>query len=51
MVELCRDEGERPEDEAVGEWPEVYESELEGGVTAGVPFEWVEETAVNGEAM
>jgi hypothetical protein len=26
-----------PEDDAVGEWPDVYEIALEGGVTAGVP--------------
>ena len=27
-----------------GEWPDVYETELEGGVKAGVPeeFDWVE---------
>jgi len=37
-----------PEAEGLGEWPEVYDMELEGGVTAGVP---VEEMAVKGEAM
>lgn len=36
------------EDEGLGEWPEVYDMELDGGVTAGVP---VEEMAVKGEAM
>lgn len=36
------------DDEGLGEWPEVYDMELDGGVTAGVP---VEEMAVMGEAM
>lgn len=47
-VELWRDWGDSPDDEGLGEWPEVYDMELEGGVTAGVP---VEEMTVNGEAM
>jgi len=49
-VELCRDDGENPAEEALGELPEVYETELDGGVAAGVPVECVDETAVMGEA-
>jgi len=37
-VELCLDVGDMPWDET-GEWPEVYETELDGGVNAGVPDE------------
>lgn len=48
VVELWRDWGDIPEDDGLGEWPEVYDMELDGGVTAGVP---VEERAVSGEAM
>jgi hypothetical protein len=41
-VELWREDGDRPADEAVGEWPDVYDMLLDGGVTAGVPpAEWV----------
>lgn len=39
-VELWREIGERPDDEALGECPEVYDMLLLGGVTAGVPLEW-----------
>lgn len=35
-AELWREDGDRPAEEAVGEWPEVYDRLLEGGVTAGV---------------
>lgn len=35
-VELCLDVGDIPCEED-GEWPDVYETELEGGVNAGVP--------------
>jgi hypothetical protein len=48
VVEPWRDWGDIPEDDGLGEWPEVYDMELEGGVTAGVP---VEEMAVRGECM
>jgi hypothetical protein len=37
-----------PDEDGLGDWPEVYERALEGGVTAGVP---VEEMAVKGECM
>lgn len=50
VVELWRVDGDSPEEEALGEWPDVYDIELDGGVTAGVPFECVEETAVSGDA-
>lgn len=50
-AELCREPGDMPDDEALGEWPEVYDMEAEGGVTAGVPVEWVDDSAVRaGEA-
>lgn len=35
-VELCLEVGDMPWEET-GEWPEVYETELDGGVNAGVP--------------
>ena len=38
------------EDEALGERFEVYDMVLEGGVTAGVPDEGVEDRAAGGEA-
>jgi len=38
-AELWRDAGEKPEEEAPGEWPEVYDKVVDGGVTAGVPLE------------
>jgi hypothetical protein len=47
-VEPWRDWGNMAEDEGLREGPEVYDMELEGGVTAGVP---VEEMAARGEAM
>lgn len=48
-VELWRDCGENPEEaDGLGEWPEVYDMALDGGVTAGVP---VDEMAVRGDAM
>ena len=48
VVELCRDWGDMPEAEGLGEWPDVYDMALDGGVTAGVP---VEDKAVRGECM
>lgn len=49
VVVLWRDWGESPEEaEGLGEWPEVYDMELDGGVTAGVP---VDDMAVRGEAI
>lgn len=48
-VELWRDCGDRPDEaDGLGECPEVYDMELDGGVTAGVP---VDEIVVSGEAM
>lgn len=35
-MELWREIGDMPWEET-GEWPEVYETELDGGVRAGVP--------------
>jgi len=44
-----REVGDMPAEEALGEWPDVYDMLLEGGVTAGVPpVEWV--GAVSGDA-
>ncbi len=42
-MELCLDVGDKPWEE-LGEWPDVYETELEGGVSAGVPedVDWEE---------
>lgn len=45
---LWRDCGDMPEEEGLGDWPEVYDKALDGGVTAGVP---VEEIAVRGDGM
>lgn len=39
VVELCREDGDKAADEALGEWPDVYDMVLDGGVTAGVPLE------------
>ncbi|PHH74218.1 hypothetical protein CDD83_4597 [Cordyceps sp. RAO-2017] len=48
-VELWRDCGDRPDDaDGLGEWPDVYDMVLDGGVTAGVP---VDDMAVMGDAM
>jgi len=35
-VVLCREIGDIPWEE-LGEWPEVYETALDGGLNAGVP--------------
>lgn len=45
---LWREAGDMPADDALGEWPEVYDMVPEGGVTAGVPVEGVD--ATSGEA-
>lgn len=47
-VELWRDAGEKPDDEAPGDWPAVYE---EGGETAGVPVDPVDDRADKGDAI
>lgn len=38
-VELCLEIGDMPWDDT-GEWPDVYETELDGGDNAGVPDEF-----------